>query len=86
MFFGQPATDSTARQVVHVAMWIGHGEYIQSMGYVHITSMDSTAPNFGAYNLGRYLQARRYIGNWKGNIANMSQLYRTIEKKRDGPS
>jgi cell wall-associated NlpC family hydrolase len=80
LFFGKPATDSTKQKVVHVAMWIGNDEYIQSSGHVRITSMDSTASNFGAYNLNRYLESRRYIGNWKGNITNIAQMYNDIEK------
>ncbi len=74
LFFGHPATDSTKQQVVHVAMWIGHDEYIQSLGNVHITSMDSTAANFEAYNWHRYLEARRYLGHWRGNIIPVAQM------------
>jgi cell wall-associated NlpC family hydrolase len=80
LFFGHPATDSTGQRVVHVAMWIGHGEYIQSLGNVHISSMDSSASNFGAFNLHRYLESRRYLGHWKGNIISVAQMYDNIEK------
>jgi cell wall-associated NlpC family hydrolase len=80
LFFGHPATDSTKRRVMHVAMWIGgDDDYIQSLGKVHINSMDSTASNYGAYNLGRYLETRRYLGNWKGNIIKTGQMYKDIE-------
>jgi len=81
LFFGKEATDTTARRVVHVGMWIGDSQFIHSAGRVHISSVDSTADNFDAYNLSRYLEARRYLNNWKGNIIQTENMYSQWEEK-----
>ncbi|MGD8427499.1 MAG: NlpC/P60 family protein [Balneolaceae bacterium] len=75
LFFGTPATDSTNQHVVHVGMWIGNNEFIHSSGRVHISSVDPTADNFDRYNLNRFLEAKRYVGNRRGNILNVAQMY-----------
>lgn len=80
LFFGKEATDSTSRRVVHVGMWIGNNEFIHSSGKVRISSIDSTANNFDAYNLNRYLEARRYLDNWEGNIIQTSQMYSALDR------
>ena len=79
LFFGKEATDTTDRRVVHVGMWIGDSQFIHSAGRVHISSVDSTAENFDAYNLGRYLEARRYLNNWEGNILQTSNMYEQLD-------
>ena len=81
LFFGKEATDSTARRVVHVGMWIGDSQFIHSAGRVHISSVHSTADNFDAYNLNRYLEARRYLNNWEGNIIQTENMYSQWEGK-----
>ena len=64
MFFGKKATDSTRQRVTHVAIWLGNnrGEFIHSSGRVKIGSIDSESPNYDAFNTGRYLGSRRYLG------------------------
>lgn len=75
LFFGRPATDSEPRRVVHVGMWIGDKQFIHSSGRVHISSVDSSAENFDAYNLDRYLESRRYLNNRQGNIIQTADMY-----------
>lgn len=81
LFFGKEATDTTDRRVVHVGMWIGNNQFIHSAGRVHISSVDSTAQNFDAFNLDRYLEARRYLNNWDGNIIQTSTMYSQLDKE-----
>jgi len=60
LFFGVPAKDGKPERVVHVGMWIGENqEFIHSSGRVRISSMDPAAPNYDAYNLNRFLRAKR---------------------------
>ena len=60
LFFGVPAKDGKPERVVHVAMWIGgNQEFIHSAGRVRINSMNPSAPNHDAYELGRFLRAKR---------------------------
>ncbi|HYW35468.1 MAG TPA: C40 family peptidase [Balneolaceae bacterium] len=80
LFFGQPATDSTKQHIVHVGMWIGNDQFIHSSGNVHISSVDSTAKNYDAYNVGRYVETRRYLNNWRGNIIKTANMYEDLEK------
>jgi uncharacterized protein YgiM (DUF1202 family) len=61
LFFGRKATDSTKERVVHVGMWIGNNEFIHASNQVRISSMDAKAENFDAYNLNRYLRAKRIL-------------------------
>lgn len=60
LFFGEKREDSSER-VVHVAMWLGNGEFIHASDKVSINSMISSAPNFDAYNFKRYLRAKRIL-------------------------
>jgi len=60
LFFGVPAKDGKPERVVHVGMWIGENqEFIHSSGRVRISSMNPDAPNYDAYNLNRFLRAKR---------------------------
>ncbi|MGY5851304.1 C40 family peptidase [Salegentibacter sp. F14] len=59
LFFGKPATDSTAERVIHVGMWIGNNKFIHSMGEVHISNFDTEAEDFDEYNYNRYLRTKR---------------------------
>lgn len=79
LFFGRPATDTEPRRVVHVGMWIGDKQFIHSSGRVHVSSVDSSAENFDAYNLDRYLEARRYLNNRQGNIIQTADMYEWSE-------
>ncbi|MDX5483283.1 MAG: C40 family peptidase [Hymenobacteraceae bacterium] len=60
LFFGVPAKDGKPERVVHVGMWIGgNQEFIHSAGRVRINSMNPSAANHDAYELGRFLRAKR---------------------------
>lgn len=59
LFFGEPATVDKPERVVHVGMWIGNNEFIHASGQVRISSLDPAAPNFDAFELNRFLRARR---------------------------
>lgn len=61
MFFGRKSTDSTAEKVVHVGMWIGNNQFIHSSDLVRISSVDKSAPDYDAYNVGRYLRSKRLL-------------------------
>lgn len=61
LFFGKKREDGTDR-VVHVAMWVGNGQFIHASSLVQINSMDPAAPDFDAYNRGRFLFAKRLLG------------------------
>lgn len=60
LFFGEKREDGSER-VVHVAMWLGNGEFIHASDKVSINSMISSAPNYDAYNFKRYLRAKRIL-------------------------
>lgn len=79
LFFGSEATETSSRRVVHVGMWIGNNEFIHSSRQVRISSVDPNAPNYDEYNTGRYLEARRYIGNNSGNIIRTGDMYEDIK-------
>ncbi|ALI98831.1 C40 family peptidase [Rufibacter tibetensis] len=59
LFFGVPAKEGKSERVIHVGMWIGNNEFIHSAGRVRINSMDPAAPNHDAYELNRFLRAKR---------------------------
>lgn len=83
LFFGSPATDSTDQRVVHVGMWIGNDQFIHSAGRVKVSSIDPDADNYDEYNLNRYLETKRYVNNWEGNIIRTEQMYSLEELNRD---
>lgn len=60
LFFGEKRDDGSER-VVHVAMWLGNGEFIHASDKVRINSMSSSASNYDAYNFKRYLRAKRIL-------------------------
>ncbi|MES2520208.1 MAG: C40 family peptidase [Bacteroidota bacterium] len=60
LFFGEKREDGSER-VVHVAMWVGNGEFIHASDKVRVSSMIATAPNFDEYNAKRYLRAKRIL-------------------------
>lgn len=81
LFFGSPATENSSRRVVHVGMWIGNNEFIHSAGRVKVSSVDPEADNYDEYNLNRYLETRRYLDNWEGNIIQTAEMYNLGEHK-----
>ncbi len=73
LFFGKPATDSTAERVIHVGMWIGDNKFIHSMGEVHISNFDTEAEDFDEYNYNRYLRTKRILGKEDPGIIYLKQ-------------
>lgn len=60
LFFGVPAAEGKPERVVHVGMWLGEDmEFIHASGRVRISSMNPAAENFDAYELNRFLRAKR---------------------------
>lgn len=86
LFFGVPATDSTDQRVVHVGMWIGNNEFIHSAGRVKVSSVDPDAENYDEYNLSRFLEAKRYINNWEGNIIKTEDMFSIEEHAQEALS
>ncbi len=60
LFFGDKREDGSER-VVHVAMWLGNGEFIHASDKVRVSSMMVTASNYDDYNAKRYLRAKRIL-------------------------
>ena len=60
LFFGEKREDSSER-IVHVAMWLGNGEFIHASDKVRVSSMITTASNYDDYNAKRYLRAKRIL-------------------------
>lgn len=81
LFFGREATDSRSRAVTHVGMWIGNNQFIHSASNVHISSVDPSSENYDKFNTGRYLEARRYLNNWEGNIIPTNKMYTALTEK-----
>lgn len=67
LFFGRKSETGNHR-IVHVGIWIGEGQFIHASGDVHIGSFDSESGLYDAYNLDRYVMARRYFeGQYAAN-------------------
>ena len=74
LFFGEKREDGSER-VIHVAMWLGNGEFIHASDKVRVNSMIATASNYDDYNAKRYLRANRIlktgmagVGTLKDNV------------------
>jgi cell wall-associated NlpC family hydrolase len=75
LFFGREATDTRSRAVTHVGMWIGDNQFIHSASKVRISSVDPSSDLYDEFNTNRYLEARRYMDNWEGNIIQTANMY-----------
>ncbi len=75
LFFGREATDTRSRAVTHVGMWIGDNKFIHSASKVKINSVDPDSDIYDEFNTNRYLEARRYMDNWEGNIIETATMY-----------
>jgi len=53
VFFGRWEGDNP--RVSHVGFYLGHGRFIHSLGMVQIGSLDPSAPDYDAFNAGRFL-------------------------------
>ncbi len=73
LFFGRKLPETNKEKVVHVGMWIGNNEFIHSSGAgrVQINSIDSTATNYDAFNLGRYLRTKRLLNQQDDNLVDI---------------
>ncbi len=71
LFFGTEATAEKKERVVHVGMWIGDKKFIHASGQVRVSSVDPGNELFDAYNVNRFLRARRYAPNFEGSILKM---------------
>ena len=75
LFFGTKATANKKQRVVHVGIWLGNNkmEFIHSSGNVHLSSMDSTHPEYDEFNKNRYLGSKRYLGIKDKNIIDLKE-------------
>jgi uncharacterized protein YgiM (DUF1202 family) len=78
IFFGREATDTRSRAVTHVGMWIGNNQFIHSASNVHISSVDPSSELYDEFNTNRYLEARRYLDSWEGNIIQTTAMYSAL--------
>ena len=67
LFFGRETEKGP--KVVHVAIYLENLKFIHSSGMVRYGSFDENSPDYDAYNLGRFLFAKRIIGS--KNIRNL---------------
>jgi cell wall-associated NlpC family hydrolase len=60
LFFGEKRENGTEK-VVHVGLWMGNMQMIHASGKVRISSFDPVSPLYDAYEVGRFLRAKRII-------------------------
>jgi gamma-D-glutamyl-L-lysine dipeptidyl-peptidase len=70
LFFGEKREDGSEK-VVHVAMWLGNGEYIHASDKVRVNSMISTTTNYDDYNAKRYLRAKRILKTGMAGVGSL---------------
>lgn len=75
LFFGRPATATTTERVTHVGMWIGNNQFIHASSIVRISSFDKAAPNYDAFNMNRFLRAKRILNATGGNSMKLSSSF-----------
>lgn len=80
LFFGTPAKDGKKQRVTHVGIWLGNnkGEFIHSASNVHLSSINENEKNYDAFNKGRYLGSRRYLGVKDDKIINLKESLEII--------
>ena len=59
VFFGR--WDGDTPKVSHVGFYLGEGRFIHSLGMVKIGSLDPSAPDYDAFNAGRYLFGTNFL-------------------------
>ena len=62
LFFGEKRENGTEK-VVHVGLWMGDMQMIHASGKVRVSSFDPKSANYDAYEVGRFLRAKRMILN-----------------------
>lgn len=63
LFFGSKASDEDPKErVVHVGISIGNKRFIHASDYIRISSFDPQDPFYDSCNAGRYLRAKRMLG------------------------
>jgi gamma-D-glutamyl-L-lysine dipeptidyl-peptidase len=70
LFFGEKREDGSEK-VVHVAMWLGNGEYVHASDKVRVNSTISTAANYDDYNAKRYLRAKRILKTGMAGVGSL---------------
>lgn len=80
LFFGKKATKNKKQRVTHVGIWLGNGkgEFIHASKNVHISSINADQPNYDAFNKGRYLGSKRYLGIKDTNIINLKKALEIV--------
>lgn len=61
LFFGRKAQGEQKERVIHTAIYLGNGEFIQSAGMVRINSLVNSAANFDKHQTKTLLRARRVL-------------------------
>ena len=72
LFFGEKREDGSER-VIHVAMWLGNGEFIHASDKVRVNSMISTSSNYDEYNAKRYLRAKRILKTGMAGVGTLKE-------------
>lgn len=72
LYFGEKREDGSER-IVHVALWLGNGEFIHASDKVRVSSMIATAPNFDEYNAKRYLRTKRILKTGMAGVATLKE-------------
>jgi gamma-D-glutamyl-L-lysine dipeptidyl-peptidase len=62
LFFGRKKTNTEQEKIIHVALYIGNGEYIHSSGRVRYNSLDVNSEDFNKYRFDSFVKAKRIIG------------------------
>lgn len=63
IFFASGKNRPLSARVTHVAMYIGHAEFIHASGQVRINSMKPDAANYNDFQTRTIVAARRFIGS-----------------------
>ncbi|MCL4539484.1 MAG: C40 family peptidase, partial [Bacteroidetes bacterium] len=61
LFFGKKAENGKPEKIVHAAIYLGNGYFIQSSGRVRISSLVKGDSAFDQYDLDRFVRAKRVL-------------------------
>src|SRR5690606_35044747 len=65
---GEPATERSREEVVHVGVWLRHNFFIHERGRVRISSYADQSEQYDEYESNRYLRTKRIIGTNSKNV------------------